>query len=239
MNEILAQQETVEIVISEKDARELTEAIKATTNALYSLLKKAHDTQAWVALGYKTFKEYVESEFNMSRQRAYQLLTQADTIEAISEASGTDVYISERDARQIKKSLPKITEQVRKLSDELNEDELPGAVQEVIENEIQGEVYVSEEHEDLESHANTDPQENDEHYENSHEDHEDSVATSTDEAEFYATTLMKTLRIFGALPDASQMAKSIASSSMSESEAMSALKKAKRWINDLIDKMNE
>ena len=104
----------VEVIMSKEQAAELTSDIQSTTSALYILLKQAHDDKAWVALGYKSWASYVEGEFDFSRARSYQLINQANVIEEINQASGVSVYITEREARAIKKRLPEITEKLEK-----------------------------------------------------------------------------------------------------------------------------
>jgi hypothetical protein len=73
------------------EARQLTERIRSAAAALWQLLAEAHQRGAWRALGYDTFKSYVEAEFQMSEQRAYQLLDQARVIAAITESADSTI----------------------------------------------------------------------------------------------------------------------------------------------------
>src|SRR5919106_4677116 len=68
-------------------ARELTNRIKTGLEGIFDqiyeveqLLLEAHNRRAWQALGYKTWEEYVKTEFDLSRRRSYQLLDQARVI---------------------------------------------------------------------------------------------------------------------------------------------------------------
>lgn len=134
---LVEQKETqIEVIMSKEEAKGLTEAIKSTSNALYILLKKAHDEQAHVALGYGTWGEYVKTEFNFSRQRSYQLINQAAVIEHITDETGIeDLYISEKDARAIKNKLPEITEKVKEETKDLEGEQAKDKAQEILRNE--------------------------------------------------------------------------------------------------------
>lgn len=99
-----------------EEARDITNRINQAAGELWRLLLEAYERQAWRALGYASWKAYVESEFTITRQRAYQLLDQGRVIRLLQEAAGdvsTTVDISERAARGIKPSLPEVTAQIR------------------------------------------------------------------------------------------------------------------------------
>lgn len=101
--------------MSENDAREITESIKSAVTATYILLAQAHEGKAYKALGYTTWAEYVKEEFEISPQRSYQLLDLSKVIKMIEEVTpdGTTVKLTESQARDIKRELPRITEQIR------------------------------------------------------------------------------------------------------------------------------
>lgn len=106
----------VEVVpLDEHRARQLTDRIKDAAGQLWQLLAEAHDGRAWAALGYDSFKAYVETEFGMARSRAYQLIDQARVIAAVTAAAGvsTNVDISEWEARDLKPHLDLVVENVR------------------------------------------------------------------------------------------------------------------------------
>ena len=70
--------EDVEVIMSKDEAVKLTQDIKSTTTALYVLLKRAHDDKAWVAMGYKSWTEYIENE--LPAAQVYQLINQRSMI---------------------------------------------------------------------------------------------------------------------------------------------------------------
>lgn len=101
--------------MTEEEATEITGAIRSTITATYVLLYRAHEGKAYKALGYDTWKDYIAEEFDFSVQRSYQLLDLAKTVEIIESVTpdGTDVSLTESQARDIKRELPKITERVQ------------------------------------------------------------------------------------------------------------------------------
>ncbi|MBN7758954.1 hypothetical protein JYP46_19170 [Nitratireductor aquimarinus] len=103
--------------LTKQEAKEITDRIRDSIEKTYELVLRAYERKAWKALGYKTWEAYVQTEFDMSRRRSYQLLDQGRVIRAIEEAAGGNVnhgtQISERDAREIKSKLPEIKEEIR------------------------------------------------------------------------------------------------------------------------------
>lgn len=66
---------TVGVVVMTKDeARACVERIKALSEELAPLLMDLRDREGWRALGYKTWQECLKHEFQLSRQRAHQLI---------------------------------------------------------------------------------------------------------------------------------------------------------------------
>ena len=119
-------------------AREITDAIRSTSEVLYTLIQRAHQGKAWLSLGYGSFAEYVREEFAMSRSRAYQILDQARVIDAIEAAApdGASLpHITEAAARDLKSVLgeigPAITEATSGLDDP---DEAGRVVEEIVED---------------------------------------------------------------------------------------------------------
>lgn len=105
--------ELVDITVAE--ARDLTDRIRACADELWQLLQEAHERQVWLPMGYSGFSAYIDGEFSMSRQRAYQLLDQAKVIAAIESVS-TDVdtsEITEAVARDIKPHLEVVKDEIR------------------------------------------------------------------------------------------------------------------------------
>lgn len=118
-------------------ARELTDQIKATATATYVLVHRAHELKCWLSLGYDSWEDYVVSEFDMSKSRSYQLINQAKVIEAIQEVvpEGTDILLTEAQARDVEKALPKITDRIKSKTKGQSPDEAAKTVQDIVEDE--------------------------------------------------------------------------------------------------------
>ncbi len=119
------------------EARQLTERIRSAAAALWQLLAEAHQRGAWRALGYDTFKSYVEAEFQMSEQRAYQLLDQARVIAAITESADSTTVesyaIPERAARELKPHLEVVKERVAEATVDTAPEDRPAAARAAVE----------------------------------------------------------------------------------------------------------
>lgn len=128
-----------ESVLSVSEAEELTAAIRSTVTATYILLAEAHDKKAFKAMGYETWADYVRDEFDISPQRSYQLLDLSKTIKIIEESApdGTEVKLTEAQARDIKRELPKITERISEETEGLSADEAGALVGEIIDDSRQ------------------------------------------------------------------------------------------------------
>lgn len=124
------------IEMSEEKAREITDGIRAAASATYVLLSQAHEGKAHKALGYGTWADYVNKEFEMSSARSYQLLDLSKAIKLIEEASpeGTAVKLTEAQARDIKRELPKITDQIREETKDLEPEEAKDRVGQIIDD---------------------------------------------------------------------------------------------------------
>jgi hypothetical protein len=96
-------------------ARELTHQIRMATRHMCLLLLEAHERRAWVALGYRTWEEYISRELGLSRTRSYEFLDQAHVIRAIMTAASLCGVpdISAYAAAQIKPCLPEVIEAIR------------------------------------------------------------------------------------------------------------------------------
>jgi len=81
-------------VLNEKSARALTQRIRDSAEVLWSLLLKAHDGKAWKALGYGSWAAYVEGEFDMTKQRANQLIRHARFAGQLTEVTGVETTVS-------------------------------------------------------------------------------------------------------------------------------------------------
>lgn len=122
--------------LSEEQAQDLTDAIRATATATYILLNEAHAKKAYKALGYDTWADYVKTEFDMSASRSYQLMDLGKVIEQLEAVTpeGTKVKLTEAQARDIKRELPKITEQVQEATkDEEDPEKAAELVNDIVE----------------------------------------------------------------------------------------------------------
>ena len=101
-------------VMSKAAAIEVTDSIRASATATYILVKRAHDYQAWKAMGYPSWTDYVVHEFDMTASRSYQLINQANVISEIEKVvpEGSKITLTEKQARDIKNELPRITEKI-------------------------------------------------------------------------------------------------------------------------------
>ena len=124
-----------------EQAQILTNAIKSATSLLHVLIAKAHEGKAYLAMGYNSFEEYVKTEFDISRSRAYQLLNLSNTIKAIENVvpDGAEFKVTEAQARDIKAILPKVIEDIEKEIDSNEEVDTNEVVNNVI-NEAREEI---------------------------------------------------------------------------------------------------
>lgn len=86
----LVDADTGEIIAecSPEEARELTERIRDGLTLTWQLVVEAHDRRAWKAMGYPSFRRWVEGELNMSRGHAYRLLDHGRVMQALAEHAG-------------------------------------------------------------------------------------------------------------------------------------------------------
>lgn len=227
--------------IDAKGAKQLTNDIKSTSTALYVLLKRAHDTKAWKALGYNSWTEYIEKEFEFSRARSYQLINQANVIEEINEASGVELYLTESEARSIKKRLPEITEKLEEVKGLDDEEEAKERVREIIE-ESKDEIDNSAGYQDddgLEDDRKgfskgggdddgwDDPE--------SMEAESSSVTTFSPQVKFASERTLETLKVFEMFPNALDIGKYLKGND--KEEALRLGKNAVVWLNRMLSEI--
>ena len=83
------------------EARALTDRIRESGATLSALVVKAHDGEAWRALGYASWAAYVEGEFDFSRRHSYMLLDVGRATEVVKHASHIDRPPTTREARAV------------------------------------------------------------------------------------------------------------------------------------------
>lgn len=237
--------EIIDAPLDEKAARKLTEDIKSTTTALYILLKKAHDTKAWLSLGYSSWTEYISKEFDFSRARSYQLINQANVIEEINKASGLNLYITEREARDIKKRLPEITKRLKEdvKNSDLDESEAEEKAREIIKAEKEN--IDNSEKENIDNSEDYDKS-GDWDDPNNYEDEDEKGSPAFDENNNYNLSekdrliyenLIVTLKIFETMPNPVLFGEKIKKSNVDGKELNELAHKSIDWITKLINEI--
>lgn len=129
------------LTLSSSEARAITDQIKEHTDAVWKLLVVAHEGSAWKPLGYATWADYVEGEFNMSRAYSYRVLDQARVIRAIEDAvspyGDISPAITEKQARDIKPVLAAVVEDVKVAVEDLGPDAIEQDVQDAIDAAVE------------------------------------------------------------------------------------------------------
>lgn len=158
--------------LSEDEARQITDAIRSTATATYILISRAHEMKAHKALGYATWADYVRGEFEFSPQRSYQLLDLNKTVKEIEAAApdGTQIKLTEAQARDIKRELPVITEQIRTETESLTPEQAEAVVDRII----------SENREQMKEDAKVIAQKEKEYQEAQEEEHRRSLEAAAD-----------------------------------------------------------
>lgn len=117
------------------EAKNLTESIRATADVLYVLIQRAHAGKAWLALGYSSFGDYVNEEFDISRSRAYQLLNQANFIQQIESVApeGTRISLNEASVRDLRDSIESLLPEIQEATKNLSPEEAEAAISELVD----------------------------------------------------------------------------------------------------------
>lgn len=238
--EILSSAQKVSILISKEEAVKLTQDIKSTTTALYVLLKKAHDSKAFIAMGYNSWAEYIENEFDFSRTRSYQLINQANVIEQINDASGETLYITERDARSIKSRLPEITKKLKDMKEDgsLSKEGAVEYIDEEVDNAGQkGKGGGGGDYDEDSGNMTEDDNGAMEEWKPEGIDMDKMKRMLSDEDKFYFDNLIVTLKIFESMPNATTFGQAIKKSSEDKKELLKSSESAFAWIAQLIDEV--
>lgn len=120
--------------LTRETATELTRSIRDAAEVIWVLIARAHAGKAWKALGYSSWAEYVNDEFNMSRSRSYQILDQSKVIAAINEATpqGAEISVSESSARDLKYVIQEAVPEIKEKTQGLSPEEAVAVTQEII-----------------------------------------------------------------------------------------------------------
>jgi hypothetical protein len=102
-------------MLTEQDARRLTDRIKGGLGSASLLALEAHDRRAWSALGYRTWVAYARKELGLSRSRSYELLNHARVLQILMKAAGTaeTPTVSPYAASQIQDRLQEAVEAIK------------------------------------------------------------------------------------------------------------------------------
>lgn len=92
--------EVTTTALSHEDARMLTDDVKRDAQALWRRMLGLYDRGAHVALGYASWGDYCETEFQMSKSAGYRVLD-ASRVSAITAGSPMGEQINERQARAL------------------------------------------------------------------------------------------------------------------------------------------
>jgi hypothetical protein len=101
--------------LSPEDARALTEEVKADAGARWAKLLRLYEGAAHIALGYDSWGDYYEEEFEQSGRRGEQLLRSARVMRALEPANHGSLPTNERVARELDRVLRDDPEQVAKV----------------------------------------------------------------------------------------------------------------------------
>lgn len=244
--ELLQVASSDDYAITESEAQDLTESIKSTTVALAVLLQRAHQLKAWKAMGYASWKEYIEEEFKFSRARSYQLLDQGNVIKAVSEAGDTELYLTEKEAKIIKKELPNITERISHETDGLSDEERARAAKEIIDGEVQHALHNDKdtynEGRDIDNMIDEDggqmPSQMYKNQSGAGEESEwgdpsDTQESSVETSNFYYENLKRTLAVMEAFPNAEELASIINVNPEEKLKLLNSVRYAVKWLNSL------
>lgn len=90
--------------ISAPEARRLTEKIRKGATQLFDLLLEAYERGAFKALGYSSWRSYVDAEFDMTPGHATRLLMQARAVKVlttVTDVPAEDIELSARAAVEL------------------------------------------------------------------------------------------------------------------------------------------
>lgn len=90
-------------LMTEPQARKLTEEIRDNLSQSARLVQKAHAGKVWKALGYSSFEGWLNKELGLSRSRGYQLLMVASVENVLRESFdlADDFSLSDRETKMI------------------------------------------------------------------------------------------------------------------------------------------
>lgn len=102
--------------LTEAEARDLTDRIKRAVEHVWELFLEAHERRAWMALAYKSWRDWAQAEFQWSKSHSYRLLDQGRVIRELETATGISPIgeiVNEYTARDLKPHLDVVIEQIK------------------------------------------------------------------------------------------------------------------------------
>jgi hypothetical protein len=101
--------------LTENEARTLTRLIRERSSDLSILLLTAHKGRAWLALGYRSWEQYVRTEFSLSRSRSYELVDHGRVLQELRAETDLSAIadITPYDARRVKSRLAEVIDTIR------------------------------------------------------------------------------------------------------------------------------
>lgn len=89
------------IALTQEDARRLTDEVREDAAALWAKLLALYEGDAHVALGYPSWGQYCEAEFQFGKSRGYQLLDSARVVALLADSTIVESPSSEGVAREL------------------------------------------------------------------------------------------------------------------------------------------
>lgn len=115
------------------EARDITERMRSHRDDLWRLAVESHDRRAWAALGYSSWRDYIEAEVGVKSSQAYRLLDHGRTMLALAPVATLDSPMGESVDSPIGESpLPTHESQTRPMA-RLPEDQRADAWTEAVE----------------------------------------------------------------------------------------------------------
>lgn len=98
--------------LSKDEAVALTADIRETGEELFRKLHRAHEGNAWKALGYESWAAYIAAEFDFTRRNADKLVVQGRVVLELEAAAGLEARFS-LPGRQAEKLAPDLRKHVK------------------------------------------------------------------------------------------------------------------------------
>jgi hypothetical protein len=121
-----------ELTLSQTEARRLTDEVKADAQRLWAKLLSLYEGRAHIALGYSSWADYCEQEFNIGKTRAHRMLQAARVINELPMGNSLQVTSQVPESERIARELVPLLSNPQALDEAWNE-----AVEQVTAEEAQ------------------------------------------------------------------------------------------------------